>query len=58
MRRTQVIEVKCPVCSSESIDCYDIESENNIQYNLCYCEECSAHFEVKYVATEIKLIEE
>ena len=52
-----MIEVKCPVCDSENINSYDIESANEIQYNLCYCEDCNAHFEVKYIATDIKLME-
>ena len=52
-----MIEVKCPVCNSENINCYDIETVDVIQYNSYYCEECMAHFEVKYVASEIDLIE-
>lgn len=51
-----MIEVKCPVCDSKNINCYDIESENEIQYNLYYCEDCAAHFEVEYAVTNIKLM--
>lgn len=50
-----IIEVKCPKCGSKDYECYDTSHRGDgtcVEY--CYCEECDAQFDVKYIAVEIK----
>ena len=52
-----MIEIKCPKCGSHDFDCYDISfnAEYEMNWALCYCEDCDAQFSIKYEVTEIEL---
>lgn len=51
-----MIEIKCHKCGSENFDCYDVsfDADYGAVRALCYCEDCGAQFDIKYVATEIE----
>ena len=52
----KLTEIICPKCGSDSYDCYDTENDGDgICIEHCYCEECDAEFDVKYIAIEITL---
>lgn len=48
--------IECPKCGSDCFDCNDMETNPaiGVHWEYCYCEECGAEFEVKYVAVEIE----
>ena len=51
-----ITKIICPECGSENYDCYDTSNNGNgVRFDHCYCEECDAQFDVKYVAVEITL---
>ena len=51
-----ITKIRCPKCGSENYDRYDTENYGNgVHFDYCYCEECDAQFDVKYVAVEITL---
>lgn len=52
-----MIDIKCPKCGSYDFDCYDISFNANYEMNwaLCYCEDCGTQFNVKYVFDDIEL---
>lgn len=54
-----MIEMKCPKCRSEDIDCYDTEFDipKGLHWDFYYCRNCDTHFDVKYVAVEIEIID-
>lgn len=54
-----MIEIKCPNCGSEDYDCYDTNCcmEMGVHWDKCYCEECGAQFDIKYIAVEIEVKE-
>ena len=57
MIERSMIEIKCPKCGSTNYDCYDTDFDmsQGIHWDLCYCEDCDAGFNIKYVAVEIEL---
>ena len=52
-----MIEMKCPKCGSEDIDCYEtaFDIPRGLHWDFYCCENCKAYFDVKYVAVEIEL---
>ena len=51
-----ITEIRCPKCGSDSYDCYNTENNGSgVHWDYCYCEDCDAQFDVKDIATEIKL---
>jgi hypothetical protein len=52
-----MIEMKCPKCSSEDIECYetDFNIPNGLHWDFYSCRDCDAHFDVKYAAVEIEM---
>lgn len=55
-----MIEIKCPKCGSKNFDCYDTDFIllDGICWDFCYCEECGANFNIRYMAVEIELEED
>ncbi len=51
-----MIEIKCPKCGSKEFDCYDTDFnlQEGIHWDLCYCEDCGANFDIRYMAVEIE----
>ena len=51
-----MVEIKCPKCASENLDCYDtdFDFEAGTHWDLCYCSDCGAEFKIKYQAVEIE----
>lgn len=54
-----MIEIKCPNCGSEDIECYDndFDMSKGINWDFCCCRNCKDYFNIKYVAVEIKSID-
>lgn len=55
-----MIKIECPKCNSENFDCYDTDFniQKGIHWDLCYCEECGANFNIRYMAVDIELEDE
>lgn len=51
-----MIEIKCPKCGSKEFDCYDTDFnlQEGIHWDLCYCEDCGANFNIRYMAVDIE----